>query len=80
MSHLKELFDRRILVNCVVFALAIGAVIMWRVTYVQHMDIISEETMEMYLSVVLILFLVLRTVLFLLYLLAHREENRKPWE
>ena len=80
MSHLKELINGRILVNCAIFAAVIGAVILWRVTYVQHTDIISEESGEMYLSIVLILFVVLRIILFLLYFLAKREEKRKPWE
>ncbi len=80
MSHLKELFNGRILINCIIFALVIGAVILWRVTYVQHTDLISEDSMEMYLTIVVILFVVLRIVMFLLYLLAKREEKRKPWE
>ena len=80
MSHLKELINGRILINCTIFALVIGAVILWRVTYVQHTDLISEEAGEMYLTIVVILFLVLRIIMFLLYLLAKREEKRKPWE
>ena len=82
MSLLKEFFSPRILINCAIFAVVISVVLLWRITYVKGMELVSEDAAEIYLWLVVITFLVLRMISFILYLLARREEraenNRKP--
>ena len=53
----------------------ISVVLLWRITYVKGMEMVSEDAAEIYLWLVLITFLVLRMISFLLYLLARREER-----
>jgi len=75
MSMLKEFFSPRILINCLLFSVVISFVLLWRITYVKGMEIVSEEAAEIYLWLVIITFFVLRIISFLLYLLARREER-----
>ena len=75
---LKELFNVRILINCLIFSLIIGGILLWRITYVRGMEMFSAESGEVYLYLVGISFVVLRVVMFVLYLFARREENHRP--
>ena len=81
-SLIAEFFSPRILVNCLLFAVIISCFLLWRITYVNNTEILSEEAGETYLWLVLTTFILLRMVSFILYLFARREEraenNRKP--
>lgn len=77
MSMLKEFFSPRILINCAIFAVLVSVILLWRITYVKGMEIVSSEAAEIYLWLVVISFVVLRMISFLLYLLARREEERE---
>ena len=74
---LREFFSPRILVNCAIFAVVISVILLWRITYVKGMEMVSSEAAEIYLWLVLITFFVLRMISFFLYLLARREEERR---
>ena len=70
MSILREFFNWRIIFNCIIFALPIGFLCMWRVIYVQDIPLFSIAAGKIFLYSVIMIFVVLRFFIFVLYLLS----------
>ena len=76
MTPLREFFSRRILMNCMFFAVPMSVLFTLRMTYVMHIPFFSKEGGQAYLLFVALTFIALRLFLFVLYLLGSREEKR----
>ena len=76
MTALKEFFNLRILLNCILFALPVAVLCLWRMVYVMHLPFLSAEAAEAYVCFVLAIFIALRLLLFVMYLLGSREEKK----
>jgi len=72
MSVLREFFNGRIIINCILFALPISFLFMLRVIYVQDIPFFSMVAGKIFLYLVVMVFVLLRFFLFILYLLSRR--------
>ena len=76
MTLLKEFFSPRMLINCIVFSLPMSVLFMWRMVHVLHIPFFSAEAGQIYLIFAGMTFVLLRVLLFILFLLGRREEKR----
>ena len=72
MSVLREFFNGRIIINCILFAMPISFLFMLRVIYVQDIPFLSMAASKIFLFLVVMVFVLLRFFLFILYLLSRR--------
>lgn len=76
MGIIRELFNRRILINCTIFSSFLSLLFMWRFIYVQHIPFFSKDAWQIFLFFMMLTFIVLRVFLFILYLLGRHEDRR----
>ena len=70
MRFLKELFNLRIILNCLVFAIPVSMLILLRIDYTEQIPLLCQESLEVFLSCILLTFLVVRGMLLILYFLS----------
>lgn len=71
---LKEFFNKRVLVNSLVFALPLSLLFMWRFTNLRSIPFFSVEAGKVYIVFVVINYIVLLLGFFLLYWLSKRKQ------
>ncbi|GAA4465122.1 hypothetical protein GCM10023093_16760 [Nemorincola caseinilytica] len=75
MPLLKEFFNRRVLVNCLVFALPLSLLFMWRFTHLRGIPFASAAAGKIYLAFVVVNYIILLLVFFTLYWLSRRRQQ-----
>jgi hypothetical protein len=75
MRILRDFFDRRLVLNGLVFAIPIGALILWRVAYTENIAYFSAEGAYLFAAFVGIFFLLYVLLFFILFLLSRGEQK-----
>jgi hypothetical protein len=75
MTHLKEFFNKRVLVNCLVFALPLSLLFMWRFTHLRGIPFFSAQAGVVYMIFLTVDYFILLLVFFILYWLSSRKQE-----
>lgn len=75
MSILSDFFDRRLILNGLVFALPVSALILWRATYTENIVYFSAEGAYLFAAFVGIFFMLYVLLFFILFLLSRGEQK-----
>lgn len=75
MSHLKEFFNKRVLINCLVFAVPMSLLFTWRYTHLRHIDVLSSAYAAAFCVFLVIVYTILLLVFFTLYWLSKRQQH-----
>lgn len=75
MTPIKEFFNRRVLVNCMVFALPLSLLFMWRFTHLRHIPFFSADAAVIFMIFAAITYFILLMVFFTLYWLSRRKQE-----
>jgi hypothetical protein len=75
MSHLKEFFNKRVLINCLVFAVPMSLLFTWRYTHLRHIGAFSSAYFVAFGIFLAIVYLLLLVVFFTLYWLSKRQQH-----
>ena len=75
LKILKEFFHRQVLINCLVAALPLAALILWRVVYTEDLSFFSQDAAIVYVVFVAIIFTLLLFIFFLLFLLSRGQQR-----
>lgn len=74
MSHVSEFFNKRVLINCLVFSLPVSLLFLWRFTSQRSIAFFSAEALQIYAFFVVVDYLVILFVFFFLYWLSRRRQ------
>jgi len=74
MSHLKEFFNKRVLINCLVFAVPMSLLFTWRYTHLRHIGLFSSAYAATLCVFLVIVYTILLVVFFTLYWLSKRRQ------
>ena len=75
MTLLKEFFNRRVLVNCMVFAIPLSLLFMWRFTHLRSIPFFSKDAGLVFSMFFIVNYTILLVVFFLLYWLSKRKQE-----
>ncbi len=75
MSAIKEFFNRRVLVSCLVFSIPVSLLFMWRFTHLRGIPFFSGLAGKVYLVFLFIDYLIFLTVFYILFALSRRKQQ-----
>ncbi|MCF8448619.1 MAG: hypothetical protein K9G49_02005 [Taibaiella sp.] len=75
MNLLKEFFVKRTLINCLVFALPVSLLFLWRFVSLRSIPFFSADALQIYLVFVVLDFLFILFVFFILFWLSKRKQE-----
>lgn len=74
MTLLKEFFNRRVLINSLVFALPLSLLFMWRFTHLRGIAFFSAQAGTIFCIFLVINYIILLFGFFILYWLSKRKQ------
>lgn len=74
MKLLKDFFNRQVLINCLIGALPISALWLWRISYTDGVAYFSTDGGMLFACFVFINFVVLLLLFFILFWLGRRQQ------
>jgi len=75
MKLLKEFFNKRVLINCLVFSVLASLLILLRVVFVKHIPFFSNVAMQVFVFLACVNFVLFRLVFFILFWLSQRRQE-----
>ena len=75
MGMIKDVFNKRTLLNCIVFSLPASILFLWRFTYVKEIPFFSVLAAQVYLFFVAANFIIVLLVFIILHWLSNRPQK-----
>ncbi len=72
---LKEFFNKRTLISCLIFSLPVSILFVWRFTSLRHIPFFSSEAAKIYAVFVLVNYLLFLFMFFILFWLSKRKQH-----
>jgi hypothetical protein len=76
MSLFKEFFNKRVLINCLVFSMPVSLLFMWRFTHLRGIPFFSTVAAQIYSVFVVVDYLIILFVFLLLFWLSRRRQQQ----
>jgi hypothetical protein len=76
MSLFKEFFNKRVLINCLVFSMPVSLLFMWRFTHLRGIPFFSTVAAQIYSVFVGVDYLIILFVFLLLFWLSRRRQQQ----
>jgi len=72
---LKEFFNKRTLISCLLFSLPVSVLFVWRFTSLRHIPFFSSEGGKIYAVFVVVNYLLFLFMFFILFWLSKRRQH-----
>ena len=76
MSLVKEFFNKRLFISCMVFSIPVSALFTWRYVHLREIAFFSGQAAKIYLVFVVADFLVFLLMFFILFWLSKRQQRQ----